>query len=362
VLVLTAIVALFRSSFSLRWFLTFCLAIPLFYFHLTIGLIDLFTASMVLTGFAGLTGLLTGGPPVGSTVLMMAGCAAAMSSKMQAWVPVFVMVIAGVYALVVSVRSRRLSRSTAFALIFILVLLVSFFPARNFLLFGNPTYPIPMPFMHGLPANEEPSDNRPSYLLDLPTPASFLASAFEVNRLLTEAQYSWGVDQSDDESAVHNLMGGWFFVTVIVMCFFLAIGFFRRAIDRKLLFIFLLEVIVASFISEFFMLRYVLFIPLMAFFLFALSLNRYPTSLRHTLEGCLALCALYVALHLGNHFWSIQVHPPAWYAPDEAVRFWDEHPQSSPKHPILLDRTPETIFWSGPTFAEIHVKQENAAE
>jgi hypothetical protein len=352
-----AIALLFRSRFSLRWFLTFCLAVPLFWFHTTVALNDLFTASMVLIAFAGLTGLLTDRPPLSSALLMIAGAAAAMDAKMQAWVPVAVLSAAGTAAIVFAVRESRITRTRGALLVALFFVLVSFFPLRNTLLFHNPTYPITFPFYQHLPSREDLPRDVPAAYAGLPAPAVFALSVFEINRDLTSAPYHYSIDQSDDDTPIHNLMGGWAYWTVILTLLLLICGTVRGLVPRGPVTVFALMTIACAFVPEFFILRYCLFLPLIAFFLLSLSLDRYPAIPQMIGKAAFVSFACIAAGLMAPDFWTIDMRPPSAFAPDEARISWHSHPDCTEKYPCIIDRTPNTIFWSGPLFNQIPVKQ-----
>ena len=51
-LLLVGFLLLFNNDFSFRWFLTTCLALPLFQYHFVSGYVDLFQASLLVLGIA----------------------------------------------------------------------------------------------------------------------------------------------------------------------------------------------------------------------------------------------------------------------------------------------------------------------
>ena len=361
VMALTGIFVIYRTSFSFRWFLTCLLAVPLFVFHLTIGYIDLFTAAMLLLGFAGLCGLSLNQRPILSALVMAIGLGCAMFSKFQAWPPAIILGLGGTFLLCSTCMKRQIPRASAIIALLLLWGAISFVPLRNYMTLGNPTYPVrvELPFLRSLPATEGTAGvgNLPSYLHKRSPVIRFIYSVFEINRLSSDRPYQWTFDQRDGDNGDHQRMGGWFFLTSLIMSLLLLIGFLKKIFPPVLFFAHVLSICVIAIVPQFHELRYSLFIPLNSLFLFCLFLKNYPPLLRTMGLLSLTACALFVLFQIRSTIFSLDLRPPQEFAPPEARAFWKaQTPASSQRLHIIPDKRSLSIFWSGPTFSEFPVQ------
>ncbi len=355
---------LYGKKFSLRWFLSFCLLFPLFYFHMTIGFIDLFTASMTLLGFAGLYGVITGYRVHFSAILMIAGLTLAMFSKMTAWPIVAVLALAGFYQLWRAVTLKRLH--TGWALLFSLLLLAgsSYFPARNYYLFDNPTYPIELktvmytfPTVQIVSRIEQP--NFPPYMKKKTNQSQFLSSLLESNRTYKPIPFDWRNYQNHGRLHERDHAGGLNSISVVAVLVLLVAGFSMGWIDKTSLTIGTASAVVVAVLPHYAILRYALFLPLASAFLICVSFHNIPLRFR-VMIGCgVWVIVGTIAAQIGSTFWSIDARAPESFASTAARNYWSDQ-QTSQRGPQITTRGayPATIFWSGPTFSEYLIKED----
>ena len=348
---------LYGRSFPLRWFLTFCLTFPLFFYHLTIGFIDLFAASMLLLGFAGIHGLATKRRPLLSAIIMIAGLSLAMLSKMTAWPPAVIFGCYGLYLVAQNVELKLWSWKTGTLLSVTLVIGVAFFPIRNTVLFHNPTYPVQLkviqrtlPTVSILSSHENPQI--PLAVSQSPYTAQFLYSLFEINRWNPKLPFSWTSFENHGRWFEQDPAGGLFIVSVIVTVLCLGIGLLLKLIEKQSAILFLVTVGIVSCLPQYVVMRYSLFVPLIAVFLVCTALPRliFPVRLGESLA--FLACAFYVALNLGTGFWVIDLSAPQTFAPNVARKFWNDYRNDAgyTGYLIVNGSYPSTIYWAGPDF------------
>ncbi|MDO8468682.1 MAG: hypothetical protein Q7S29_02900 [Candidatus Peribacter sp.] len=355
-----AMFLIFRNEKMVRWFLTFCLAVPLIVLHMTIGYIDLFTGCMLLIGFVGFLGMTLRLRLRLSGFIFVAGLTAAMFSKALAWMPAIIFGLFGFVQIVRLVRSHDITARLGWALGLTLLIGIGAFPTSNFLRYGSTNPDSYVPFTRlVLTRPSDPILNTPALppiVRGRMPPIPFLLSAFEINRLFSDEPYHWSFDENFRPGSQHERMGGWFFVTVCIATVLLLIGFGKKIIPRFPLAAFFCAIAGISTILLYLELRYALFIPLIAAFLLSAFWDGYPRIIRLTAQTALILCALYVASQLPADFWSMDTRPPEAFAPPEARAFWIQHQNEKLTEPIPIKRAGSmSIFWSGPTFSEIPV-------
>lgn len=355
---------LFRKKISLRWFLTFCLAFPLFYFHIAQGFIDLFAACMLLVGFAGLYGLITRHRSRWSAAVMVAGLTAAMATKMTAWVPAVVFALWGLYLL----WQRRELTGHVFAACAaaLLVAGVSFYPVKNYLLYGNATHPIETKIViYTLPNVETTSPveqpNLPPDMRKMSNTGKFFFSLLELNRLFTRS-FGWNAFESHGRIFERDQPGGLFTLPVAVLMLLLILGYYLDYFEKRSLFVFGVSIALVSMMPYGVVLRYSLFIPLVAVFLLSLQLEKMPRALRIATFALFLCSAGIVASQINRAFWTIDTRPADQYANRAAREFWESqgtNPVGNADSFLTIQGTyPATIYWSGPTFNQYRVKEE----
>lgn len=369
-LLVGAIRLVFGAEFSLRWFLTFLLAVPLFVIHFAIGYIDLFVGCMLAIGFVGVMGLQLGRRPALSATVATLGLAASTWSKFQAWPPGFLLACFFVFFLVRAARQRTLRLSVFTAVIVALIVGMGVFPLRNAVRFGNPTYPYQFPIASLHLPSAEPTyfssdPNTPYNLRRTPYPFVFFISVYELTRLEHNATFHWNFGQNfysyytsshPSYVIVHHRMGGWFVLTALLTTVLLAYGMVLRVIPRTMGFLHLSMIALIACIPHYHELRYCFFVPLDSFILLAYAFSRFPAVVRRWAEAGFLLCAAYVMLHVPN-VWSIDWRTPEQKAPAEARRFWLRHAGDSVGWVPLRIRKPnnEALYWAGPTFDQFAV-------
>lgn len=350
-------------AFSLRWFLTALLGVPLFVFHFASGYVDLFTACWLVLALAAFDGLERGAPrPFASACLFVAALALATLSKFQAWPVAALIGAAGVWRFAGLARDGALTRGQALALTAALAVGLGAWPVRNTIVYRNPVYPVQFPLAPGLFPNalvdaDSGSFNLPAWLSEHSRPVRFAASVAEWNRFHSGERFYWSLDQgarANPADSPHHRLGGWFPWTIAWLAFGTALA--RRAgrVPTAALAAFAGALALVALLPQGHELRYWLFVPLVLALWTARGIETLTPGVRRTLATALFLGALFVLW--ATHPFAIDPRPPQTFAPRAARAFWAEqaaHPRAGPAR--ICDVNPDGIFWSGPTFREYEV-------
>ena len=174
------------TGFSVRWYLTGLLAVPLVITHSGSGCVDLWGACALLLAFAAVTRVLDGDDDRRTLAALYTGLVLAMSTKFTLW-PFCALYGAGVLLALArrtvrgALPARRLLVHAA-----LLAVVLGAPPLRNLIRFGNPTYPWQPPLagrmLPGLPTSDFLDTNIPVYLHGSAPPRRFVESALEFNR------------------------------------------------------------------------------------------------------------------------------------------------------------------------------------
>jgi hypothetical protein len=361
------LVWLHGRGLSLRWFLTALLGVPLFVFHVASGYVDLFTGAWIALALAALSELEPRArrSPRAVAWLFVASLTAAQLSKFQAWPIVGVVGAAGLLRFLALERGRVLTRAHALALAATLVIGLGFWPARNWIVYGNPVHPVQFPFAPQLFPNaimESDSGlyNLPAWLEPSPRPLRFAASILEWNRWYPGERYVWSLDQgsrSDPFKSPHNRMGGWFPWTIGWLLVGTMLAWRRRLVSRTALATFAAAIGLVAFLPQNHELRYWFFVPLGLAFWTARAL---ATSSRAAADRALrvALFAGALVVLAATRPFAIDARPAHAFAPTEARAFWRSAPKASESSEWIdvCNVNPMGIFWSGPTFREHRVR------
>ena len=350
-------------AFSLRWFLTALLGVPLVVFHFASGYVDLFAGCWLALALAALDGLERDAPkPFASAWLFVAALALAMLSKFQAWPIAALIGAAGLWRFGALERSGRFTRGQALVLAVALVVALGAWPARNTIVYRNPVYPVQFPlapslFPNALVEADSGPFNLPRWLADHSRPVRFAASVAEWNRFHSGERYYWSLDQgarANPADSPHHRLGGWFPWTVA----WLALGavLARRAglVPTSSLAALAGSIALIAVLPQGHELRYWLFIPLALALWTARGIEGLPAPLRRSLKPALFLGAVFVLL--ATHPFAIDPRPPQAFAPTAARAFWAAqaaHPRTEPAR--ICNVNPDGIFWAGPTFSEYRV-------
>lgn len=357
------ILFLFRRTFPMRWFLTYCLAIPLFYYHITIGFIDLFASSMVLLAFAGLHSLNINQKPFWSAIFVILGCTLAMFSKMTVWPAAVTIAAFALSALFLHWHSPHLKKIQIILLTALLIAGVSYFPLRNLVLFGNPTHPIELKlYMKTLPAvavvSQVEEVNIPSSLVTKSQSLEFFYSIMEMNRG-SNIPLSWAAFQEHGRPFERDNMGGFFFLTMIVLFSMVLVYYVSYPINGLTFSAFVTCVGVAANLPHSSVLRYCLYLPLMGFFLLCAYSSVQTKPVRRITHFGFILCIAFVVPYLGDTFWMIDLRPHSSFAPTAAQNFWQDHEKSTFDDFLIIQGAyPSTIYWSGPDFNRWKIREE----
>ncbi len=362
-LLLVGLRFVYGRAFSLRWFLTALLGVPLFVFHFSSGYVDLMTGCWLTLAFAALAGLEHRSQrPLGHALLFVAALALAMLTKLQSWPVAGLLGAAGLWRFFWLARAGRLSRERALALGAALVMVLAAWPARNLVVHGNPLFPVRFPVLHALFPNSlmEPDSstaNLPGWLQDEPAPLRFAASVAEWNRLYPGERFVWTLDQAaraNPYTSPHHRLGGWFPWTLAWLAFGSALAIRARLVPASALAAFAGAVALIAFLPQNNELRYWMFVPLVLAHWTALGVDRARPFARGALKAAL-FCGAAFVLAVTRPF-GIDARPPHDFAPTRARAFWAEQAARPSASPVrICDVNPQGIFYSGPTFREYPV-------
>jgi hypothetical protein len=354
---------LYGRAFSLRWFLTALLGVPLVVLHLASGYVDLFAACWLTLALAALDGLERAAPrPLASALLFVMSLALAMLSKFQAWPVAALIGLVGLWRFAALAHADRLSRVHALVLGAVLVVGLGAWPLRNLILFHNPVYPVQFPLAPGLFPNaliEADSGvfNLPRWLEARSRPLRFAASVTEWNRFHSGERYFWSLDmgaRANPADSPHHRLGGWFPFTIAWLGLGTALARSRRRVPSSALAAFVGALGLIAILPQGHELRYWLFVPLALALWTARVIEDLRPGLRRTLQSALLAGAIVV---LGaTHPFAIDPRPPAAFAPEKARAFWaQQSAQPSAALVKVCDVNPDGIYWSGPNFREYPV-------
>lgn len=350
-------------AFSLRWFLTALLGVPLVLLHLASGYVDLFTACWLTLGLASLSGLERASPrPFASGVVFVAALTFAMLSKFQAWPIAALIGAAGLWRFAALARVKRLRRGQGLVLGAALVVGLGAWPARNLIAFHNPVYPVQFPFAPELFPNaiveaDSGVQNLPHWLRDRSRPLRVAASVTEWNRFHSGERYVWSLDmgaRANPADSPHHRLGGWNPWTIAWLLLGAGLAVQRRRVPTSALVAFGGGLVAVAVLPQGHELRYWLFVPLTLAYWTARAIVDLPAVARRALKSALFAGAL-VVIAVTRPF-PIDARPPAAFAPTPARAFWAAQAANPSATPVkICDVNPDGIYWSGPHFREVPV-------
>jgi hypothetical protein len=357
---------LFKKELSLRWFLTFCLSIPLIVRHIYCGHIDLWSNLFLMLAFAALIKLFENNNNRQAQLIFFCSIAASVFSKYQTWPIASLLSSVFVFSLLKDFSKNR--RLLAFSILALGLIFFSW-PVRNYVVYSNPVYPIVPSFspkgtpgIRSLGAKRPRAENTPEYLHQSTNFFRFISSAYELNRFQSSPyKFEWSHAQNEIEKtwpepapvSPHHRMGGWFFVSMGVLSFLFLLALFRGAISIPVGATFLGCFVLTAVLPQSHELRYWLYIPLSLILLLVLHEKSYPRHILITARGILAICGGYVLYSLSPY--PINWSTPDAYAPHAAKAFWVLHLGESETICITAPRN-MSLFFAGPSFTEIPVK------
>ncbi len=364
--VMVAIIKImFQRTFSVRWFLTMCLAVPLLILHLGSTMTDLFTNCMITVAFAGLIKMrqeIMNEKRIGlSALVVILGSLASMLSKMQAWPVIGLFTAYAIMLVIFHMRKDAQWNWKNIGLVMCLVVAFAFYPTRNFILLGNPTFPVQPPFVSTpLPSYREAAARQEPYvpLRDKSNIYKFVFSALELNRIVQPQDYD-GWLKVMKENVIHIRIGGWFFLTVILAGTFFLLGIL--GIPKDILALHALSSLFFANLPGSFYLRYSFFILLNCFLLFEVYKESLPAWHNSLARKTLGLSAAIVLATQMKGYWKINTALPMIYAPSNIRTFWKENAQNK-RETFVRGKAGDYngLFWAGPTFKEFHIKLEES--
>lgn len=361
---LTALVVkvILGRRFSLRWYLSLALSIPLFLFFYPMGYVDLLTASFLTLSFASQMRF-CGARSFNTASFIVFLCASSLAnlSKWTAWPIVALLSLSVLLKNIALCRNGKLAPLTVLILLLLIVLMQSVWPLRNQVLFGNPVYPVNMPFLESSFTNapvavansNTEKKYMPDYLKNGFRPERFLYSVFELYRL-----------NDDVPGKFRGLLGGWPYehqggfsyltMTVLTACF--ALSLIYKRLPGLTSFTFLMSTLLISLLPFGFYLRYWIFLPLTLALFAGYTIQRVSTVTGKCMAVMFLMCMAFTAFRVEG-VWSLNPSTPEDFAPSEARKYWASSPSPVQEPVCICGREPVTIYWSGPTFSEYKVAQ-----
>lgn len=359
---------LFGGRLSIRWFITCCLATPVFIHHFATGYVDLWTGLGVTVAFAGFFRLRetrrgehgsVGASSAGAAAVILVGIAWAVLSKMQAWPAAGFIAVAAFVTVVGHARAGLLSRRQVLVWTALAMVMLGAWPIRNTVTFNNPTYPIPPPLLSRFYATDGLSveslrrgqeANTPGYLWDSSNAVKFVHSAFELSRLRSSTPMTWDVDggEANGSPESHQRMGGWFVATFSLLLASVVYLGWRRRLDVHVAALLAVLIVTTAMTPQSHELRYWVFVP----FSLAVVFARYADELGGLKAG-MAAAALYVLSTAPP--WPLDTRAPREWAPVPAREFWALATAKPRSSWTICWQAKDTVFWSGPTFREFPV-------
>jgi MFS family permease len=345
------------------------LSAPLIVIHATVGYIDLFTNVFLAIGISSALFLLlfperaTRAVFVGGLLGLVAAC----------WTKYTVVPLGGpvfIAYLLLGLgagRPSRLDRRQAVLLVIGAIALAAIPYVRNLIVFGNPFWPVRVPFVGGLfPYASDPEAsgialNRPPYLIDAPQWAVFVRSLFEVNvPIQYEFRPRWTIDQwAGWPGTISGMrMGGFWNVGVAVflgaMLAGLAVFRGRRGLVAIGATVFVL--LLTAYLPQSNELRYFLFIPLV----WAATLGMLLPGLADRWPAAAAAAIAAVLVLFGLMAWTNRSYykaPPSGWA-DVAANlgaavWWSKLSPGQPYCAVGFTRT--AFLMTGPTMSEFSI-------
>gem|GEM_PF-4896259 len=356
------------------------LAMPVVLFQIGSGYIDLWVATWVWIAFIGAVKFVEDGCKswkIASTIF--AGLAISASSKYQAWPFCAVLLLFLFLGMVTQTSQRgdnRMGIGQRAAILGIAVLCTAAWPVRNFIKYGNPTYPLQPPIISKLVkfkgteiGPEERKGQFPIYLRDASNPRMFLESALELNRLQESAEsFKYSIDQGGYRGGAetpHHRMGGW---TPYVVMGCLVFGLWRWLIELRhnrmtaasLPFgVVAVSAGILLFIPQNHELRYWTFLPLCMIFLLFKPL---PSTEKAYSKALVAyFCGAFAITNINLiDIYRLRRGSAAQYYPAEARESVEQMLQAGinkDNEPACIgSHTPWDIYWAGANFNEVAVK------
>lgn len=255
----TALVVVPRLEIG--WLLIGFFGIPLFLMNYPTGGLDVWFSLGVLIQFMSLVAIISGDKRSYLHEIFIASAAFVMFSKMNGWaIAPFLSCIYGVSQL----RQLRRAPVDTACRFMSLAIAIGFWPMRNWIVMGSPAWPIPLPPFSTLGNFAISPVVHPKMFVGVFGPITYLASFFEVTRLLTSEPMRWNFTmwQGGPESP-HQMMGGLNGAYMAVLVIFLVFMTWRRTIPKAVFFIWLASVALVSIQIQAYEQRYSLYIPLM---------------------------------------------------------------------------------------------------
>lgn len=360
----------FSQNFSVRWFLSGCLAIPLFQFHITSGYIDLWTGLWLFYALTSLQ-VIEIKNRNRAVVTYCIGAGIACMSKMQAW-PISIIIAVG---LLWRLRKEPISVGRFVLITALMFSCIAVWPIKNILVNGNPVYPYKFPVNIGIFSNYFPERSieieekfaKSAPLANMHQPQIFLFSVMEINRFFdVKNEYKWKLDNYYPVDSYNSRMGGFSPVFIIIGTWALVL-LIRRAhslsainaakidfrLSKYLYNTFFACILITSLIPMGHNLRYALFIPLTL----AWCISLIPAGYGKALRALLLLTAVITSMLINPFF--IDSRKPFEHAPQKAKNFWQTASKHTRESPKQIHETPNVaIYFSGPEFNSFWVKPD----
>ncbi len=261
-------------------------------------------------------------------------------------------------------KNSNLSKISRLIAILFLTVLASGWACRNFVKFGNPTYPYRTPFIgnylpSAIDVEKEIQDlQRPEFLLEASSAKMLLFSVFELSRFVDNG-FKWNMDQAfpGGVESPHFRLGGWSLFTVVILMLMLIQGIRYGAVKEPWCWacIFFALFIMAN-IPQGHEMRYFMAVPFTAAFLLVYRLNLYPKYVQTAYKLLILISAIHV--YDKQRIPRVRVVDFSKLAPEKMRAAWAAYDQAEFKRPLCGGDQGDAILLTGPSLREYPVRNE----
>lgn len=348
-----------RVSLCIKSFFLAMFTFPIFTYHLPSGYQDIWTGSWLAISTLAIVRI--NNLPVTSLIVFCISIFVSVGSKFQA-LPV-ACILTGIY-IFTSLKSSTHSKQLKTIGLASVICASTFWPVKNLLVFGNPTYPFKPPFIGNYVSNYTESStttdqtNTPQELWHLPKNIIFILSVIELPAFIPNTDFKRSID-AHNEPLYSNRMGGWGWFTIL---FFLGYTiFFRSRFNKEeglIIRIAISLIIAISFVPQGHELRYWFIVPFLYSISIALFIGRQNSTTKESilLKNTLAFVSAISILTCTPYIFRLPKPTSIQdISPSEAKTFWQTC--SKQKTTCIRGQAPKAILWAGPTLKECPIKE-----
>jgi hypothetical protein len=246
---------------DVRWVLIGFFAVPLFILNYPAGGVDIWFSLGVVVQFLALLSILSGDRRAYLHSIFIASAGFVMLSKMNGWaITPFLSIIYGFSQL----KTLRSQPGVCLARFAVLAAVIGFWPLRNWIIMGSPTWPIPLPPLSTHGSFSISPMVHPEMFAGTPRPLMYVVSFFELTRFMTSEPMRWTFTMwHGSPSSPHQMMGGVNGAYMAALVAFFAYLIFRRKISKAAALIWISSAALASTLVQSYEMRYGIYIPMM---------------------------------------------------------------------------------------------------